>query len=239
MKNVFPNFKKIYNEFPRLFWIVVLARFIDSLGGTILFPFLSLYVTQRFGVGMDKAGILLGINSFCALAGSMVGGAIVDKFGRRKLILFGLVLSGLSSLSLGLANSLKIMYPLIVFVGLLVSVANPAHEAMLADILPENKRQEGYGILRVAFNFAWIFGTALGGFISTGSFFALFVIDAVVSCSVAVFLFFALPETKPQPHDENQYTGTSFWGTVKGYRAVLHDLAFLAFILSGMLTLVV
>jgi MFS family permease len=239
MKNIFPNFKKIYNEFPRLFWVVVLARFIDSLGGTILFPFFSLYVTQKFGVGMMQAGILLGINSFFALFGSMVGGALADKFGRRRLILLGLVLSGLSSLSLGLADSIQMMYPLVVFVGLLVSLANPAHEAVLADILPEAKRQEGYGILRVAFNCAWIFGTALGGFIATRSFFALFVIDAVISCIVAVLLFRLLPETKPKVREEAGHREASFWETVKGYRVVARDLAFMAFVLSGMLALVV
>lgn len=239
MKNILPDFKKIYNDFPRLFWIVILARFIDSLGGTILFPFFSLYVTQKFGVGMWQAGLLLGINSFCALFGSMVGGALTDRFGRKQLILGGLVLSGLSSLSLGLANNIRTMYPLIVFVGLLVSVANPAHEAMLADILPEAKRQEGYGILRVVFNFAWIFGTAIGGLISGSSFFALFVIDAVLSCSVALFLFFVLPETKPQAREETERSERSFWDTVKGYWVVLRDLAFIGFIVSGMLTLIV
>ncbi len=239
MNNIFPNIKKVYNEFPRLFWIVVLARFIDSLGGTILFPFFSLYVTQRFGVGMTQAGILLGINSFFALGGSMVGGALADKFGRRTLILFGLVLSALSSLSLGLANSIQMMYPLIIVVGLLSSMANPAHEAMLADILPEAKRQEGYGILRVVFNYAWIFGTAMGGFIAARSFFALFVIDAVVSCLVAALLFRLLPETKPKAKEEAGHKEESFWETVKGYRVVARDLAFIGFIVSGMLALIV
>jgi MFS family permease len=132
---------------------------------------------------MTQAGILLGMNSFFALAGSTVGGALADRVGRRKIILFGLVFSALSSLSLGLANSIRLMYPLIVVVGLLASVANPAHEAMLADVLPESKRQEGYGILRVVFNYAWIVGTAMGGLIAMRSFVALFVIDAVISCS--------------------------------------------------------
>ena len=239
MTNVFTNIRKVYEEFPRLFWIIVMTRFIDALGGTILFPFFSLYVTQRFGVGMMQAGILLGLNSFFALAGSTVGGALADKFGRRRLILFGLVFSALSSLSLGLATSIQMMYPLIVFVGLLVSVANPAHEAMLADILPESKRQEGYGILRVVFNYAWIFGTAMGGFIAARSFFALFVIDAVVSCIAAILLFRLLPETKPQVKQETDHKEESFWETVKGYRVVARDLAFVGFIVSGILALIV
>jgi len=239
MKKIAAKIRKVYGEFPRLFWIIVMTRFIDALGGTILFPFFSLYVTQRFGVGMMQAGILLGLNSFFALAGSTVGGALTDKFGRRKLILFGLVFSALSSLSLGLATNIQMMYPLIVFVGLLVSVANPAHEAMLADILPESKRQEGYGILRVVFNYAWIFGTAMGGFIAARSFFALFVIDAVVSCIAAILLFRLLPETKPQVKQEADHKEESFWETVKGYRVVTRDLAFIGFIVSGMLALIV
>ena len=239
MKKIFVNIKKAYNEFPRLFWVVVFTRFIDALGGTILFPFFSLYVTQKFGVGMTQAGILLGMNSFFALAGSTVGGALADRFGRRRIILFGLVFSALSSLSLGLANSIQWMYPLIIMVGLLASVAHPAHEAMLADILPESKRQEGYGILRVVFNYAWIFGTALGGFIATKSFFALFVIDAVVSCIVAALLYRLLPETKPQVQGETGRKQESFWETIKGYRVVTRDLAFMGFVAAGMLALVV
>ena len=239
MKRIFANIKKIYNEFPRLFWIVVLTRFIDALGGTILFPFFSLYVTQKFGVGMMQAGILLGMNSFFALAGSTVGGALAGKFGRRRLILFGLLFSGLSSLLLGLVNSMQLMYPLIIVVGLLASIANPAHEAMLADILPEAKRQEGYGILRVVFNYAWIFGTAMGGLIAARSFFTLFIIDAIVSCIAAALLFRLLPETKPQVREEAGHKEESLWETVKGYRVVIRDLPFLGFVVSGVLALIV
>jgi MFS family permease len=239
MTHIIGNITKTFHEFPRLFWIVVLTRFIDALGSTILFPFFSLYVTQKFGVGMMQAGILLGMNSFFALAGSTVGGALADRFGRRRIILFGLVFSALSSISLGLANSIQLMYPLIVVVGLLASVANPAHEAMLADVLPESKRQEGYGILRVVFNYAWIVGTALGGLIATRSFFALFVIDAVISCIVAAILFRLLPETKPKVQDEASRKQESFWETIKGYRVVVRDLAFMGFVFSGMLALIV
>ncbi len=210
------NLKKVYNEFPRLFWIVVGTRFVDAFGSTLLFPFFALYITQRFGVGMTQAGVLLGMSSFFGLIGSMAGGALADKFGRRQLILFGLIFSAISSLSLGLANDIRVLYPLIIIVGLLSHVAGPAYEAMLVDILPEEKRQEGYAILRIVFNFAWIFGTALGGLIASRSFFALFVIDSIISCIVAALIYRLLPETSPQIKEKKRGDEESLWQTVLG-----------------------
>jgi len=231
--------RKLYTKFPSLFWIVVGTRFIDAFGSTLLFPFFALYITQRFGVGMTQAGVLLGMSSLFGLIGIMAGGALADKFGRRQLILFGLIFSAISNLSLGLANDIRRLYPLIIIVGLLSHVAGPAYEAMLVDILPEENRQEGYAILRVVFNFAWIFGTALGGLIASRSFFALFVIDSVISCIVAALIFNLLPETSPQVKEKKRENDESLWQTILGYRVVLKDFAFIAFTITGMLALIV
>ena len=234
---MFANFKKIYFEFPRLFWVVVLVSFIDRIGGTLLFPFFALYITQKFGVGMTEAGILLGISSLFGLIGSTIGGALTDQFGRKQLILFGLVASAVSSLTLGLANDLRALYPLMMVVGLLSNVSHPAHDSMVADILPEKQRQEGFGILRVAGNLAWIIGPTIGGFIANINFFYLFVIDAVISCVVAVIVFRAIPETKPQLHEHAE--SQSFLKTVAGYSLVFKDFAYMAFIVATILMLVV
>jgi len=230
--------KKTYAEFPALFWIVVGTLFIDAIGSTLLFPFFALYITQKFGVGMTEAGLLLGMSSLFGLIGSVIGGALTDRFGRRRLILFGLAFSALSSLLFGLAWDVKILYILVVIVGLLSRVAAPAYDAMLADIVPETKRQEAFGITRVAFNYAWIFGTALGGFIAARSFLALFVIDAVLSLLVAIILYRLLPETKPESHAEAK-KDESLLGTVGGYRIVLRDIAYMTFTIVGMIVLIV
>jgi MFS family permease len=230
--------KKTYNEFPPLFWIVVGTLFIDAIGSTLLFPFFALYITQKFGVGMTQAGILLGMSSLFGLIGSVIGGALTDRFGRRRLILFGLVFSALSSLSFGLAWDVKILYFLVIIVGLLSRVANPAYDAMLADILPEAKRQEAFGITRVAFNYAWIVGTALGGLIAARSFLALFLIDAGLSLFVASILIIFLPETRPTvPSEVRQHE--SLLKTTAGYRVALRDLPYMSFTLAGMLVLIV
>ena len=232
------SLKRTYNNFPRLFWIIVGTLFIDSIGSTLLFPFFALYITQKFGVGMTQAGILLGLSSLFGLIGSVIGGALTDRFGRRKLILFGLVASAVSSLAFGLAWNIQILFFVIIVVGLLSRIANPAYDAMLADILPEGKRQEGFGITRVVFNYAWIVGTALGGLIAARSFLALFVIDAVLSLAVALVLYRFLPETKPASRTEARQ-GESLLKTVAGYRTVLRDAAYMLFIVAGMVTMIV
>jgi MFS family permease len=228
---------QIYREFPRLFWVVVLVSFIDRIGGTLLFPFFALYITQKFGVGMTQAGILLGVSSLFGLIGSTIGGALTDKFGRKQLILFGLVFSAISTLAFGLVTQLSILYPLMIVVGLLSSVAHPAHDAMIADILPEKQRQEGFGILRVVGNLAWIIGPTIGGFVANFDFFYLFVIDSIISCLVAAIIFRLIPETKPEPHAHVE--SESLLQTLIGYRVVLRDLAFMAFMVAGLLMMVV
>lgn len=231
---MFTRLRKLYYEFPQKFWIIVLTFFIDSIGGTLLFPFFSLYITGKFNVGMTQAGMVLATFSIFGIAGNMIGGALTDRFGRRKLILFGLVFSALSTLTLGFVNSLAALFPLAAFIGLLSDVAGPAHQAMMADILTEKQRQEGFGLMRVVRNLAWIIGPSIGGFVANYSFTLLFVIDAIVSCIVAIIFYKFMPETKPEHHHENQ-PHESFWQTIKGYGVVLKDFAFGAFIVAAIL----
>ena len=233
---MFTGIKDTYNEFPRTFWTLVGASFIDRLGGTMIFPFFALYVTQKFNVGMTQAGVLLAIFSVSGLVGSMIGGALTDKFGRRGMVLFGLVFSALSSVSMGLVNELSHFYLLAIVVGSLSNIAGPAHQAMVADILPEEKRTEGFGMLRVAANLAWIFGPMIGGLVAGRSYLMLFILDAITSLIVAFIVFRSIPETKPQePETEHKKT---FAQTFVGYRVVLADRLYLVYLLVSMLMLV-
>ena len=213
----------------------MVSAFIDRVGSTLLFPFFSLYITQKFGVGMTQAGIVLGTFSAFGLVGSMVGGALTDRFGRKNLIIIGLVFSAVSTISLGLVNDFGVLIPLAVVIGLLSNVAGPARQAMVADLLPEKKRQEGFGILRVVGNLSWIIGPTIGGFIANRSYFALFVLDAVVSCIVAVIFFLYIPETKPETSEEPE----SVFKTFAGYGVVLKDTAYVAFLFVSMMMVLV
>ena len=225
--------RRAYDQFQRTFWVVAGTHFIDVIGNTLLMHFFALYVTQKFNVGMTQAGIILATNSVAGMIGSTIGGALADRFGRRGIILFGLVVSALSGLTLGFVNKFYMFYGLSVFVGLMGSAAHPAHQAMIADLLPAEKRAEGFGMMRVISNFAWIIGTTSGGFLAAYNFLYLFLSDALISTVTALLVFRLLPETKPQPKEKTEHE--SLWETLSGYRHALADFPFLAFILASIL----
>ena len=141
----------IFHEYPRQFWILVGSAFIDRLGGAMLFPFFTLYMTKKFGISMTMVGAIFFLFAFSSFAGSMVGGALTDRLGRKGMLLFGLVMSALSALLMGLTNQIGYFVLVAVVVGTLADTGGPAQQALVADLLPENKRAEGYGIIRVVF----------------------------------------------------------------------------------------
>lgn len=229
--------RSIYREFPSHFWTLVLGVFIDRLGSALIFPFLSLYITARFQVGMLVVGQLFAIFSVASLFGIFLGGALADRFGRKKILIFGLLISGLSSVAMGVANDLRLFFSFAALVGLLSSVGQPAGQAMVADLLPEAKRTQGYGLLRVGVNLAVAIGPAVGGLLAGISYLYLFILDAVLSSITALIVLVALPETKPQaaPGVPSQ----SLLQTLGGYGAVLRDRLFVLFMLASVLVVMV
>jgi MFS family permease len=231
------RFRSTLQEYPRSFLVLVSASFIDRLGATLIFPFFSLYITQKFNVGMTQAGVLFGIFSISGLIGSMIGGGLTDKFGRKGLVIFGLVVSALSSVSMGFVNNLSTFYILAGFVGLLSDVAGPAYQAMVADMLEEKQRAEGFGILRVVANLAWVFGPMIGGFLASQSYLLLFILDAISSIITAVIVYRMIPETKPEGSEETKQE--TMFETMGGYVRVAKDRLFFAFVLISILVGVV
>jgi MFS family permease len=225
--------RRIYGEYPGKFWALVGISFIDAVGGALLFPFLSLYITARFGVGMTEVGVLFGLFSISSIAGSMVGGALADKYGRKGMVIIGLIFSALTSLMMGLAPNYAVLIPLVLVVGLFSNLGQPARQAMVADMLPESQRAEGFGVLRVSFNLAVTIGPAIGGLLASRSYLLLFISDAVSSLIVAMLVLRFLPETRPRWRGER--SGESLVGSLAGYRHVLRDAAFLLFMLANML----
>lgn len=234
---MFTKIKRVYNEYPSAFKVLTLATFIDMLGSFLLYPFYALYITAHFGVGMTEVGILFSIFSAGNIFGGIIGGVLADKYGRRAMVIIGLVVSGTGSIFMGLVDDLGLFYLIAGFLGLVGNFGGPARQAMVADLLPTEKQAEGFGILRIAFNVSATVGPILGGFLATRSFMLLFIADAISSLVTAGIVYIVIPETKPQ--NLGGKPEESVMKTIKGYKEVLKDGLFVLFLLVSAMTVLV
>lgn len=222
---------KLRNQFqayPLPFQILILGTFIDRVGSALIFPFLSLYVAQRFNVSMTEIGLLFGIWSVSGLVGSMMGGALADKYGRKVIMICGLVFSAISALFMGFVNDMRAFYLVAVFSGVFSDMGGPARQAMVTDLLEGEQRSEGFGLIRVTANLAITIGPAIGGVLAGISYLLLFIIDACASCITALIVFKAIPETKPEKADDQP--SETIMQTLIGYGRVTKDGLFMAYI---------
>lgn len=226
-----------YRAYPSQFWLVVLASFIDRLGGSMLFPFFTLYLTRKFEIGMTQVGVIFGLFSLSSVVGSMAGGVLTDRLGRKGMIIFGLVMSATTTLLLGVINRLELFFIVVLIVGMMAETGGPAQQALIGDLLPEEKRVQGFGILRVVFNLAVAIGPLIGGLLASRSYMLLFISDAVTSLVTALLVYIALKETwSPQ---QTGKPPESMGETFAGYRDVLRDTAFVWYMgASVLMTLV-
>lgn len=229
----FQRARAVYEEYPRQFWILMLGTFIDRTGGAALFPFFTLYVTRKFNVGMTEVGAVFGIFALSSFIGSTMGGALTDRWGRKSIILFGLVMSATTSILMGLIEDVTLFIIVTLLVGTLSDVAMPAQQALVADILPDKQRAQGFGIWRVVANLAVAIGPIIGGFLASKSYLLLFIADAVTSVITATVLFFALKESRPAA--QLKTAQESMAQTFRGYLQVVRDTAFFWFLLASIL----
>ena len=229
--------QRLFYEYPRQFWLLLGASFIDGLGGALLFPFFTLYVTAHFDVGMTTVGIIFGLFSISAIFGSTIGGALSDRFGRKRMIIFGLVSSALITLLMGFAHDIRIFFVAAVLVGLFANMGDPARQAMVADLLPPEQRADGYGLMRIIMNLAMTIGPAIGGFMAARSYLTLFITDAVASTITAFIVFLFIKESMPAAAEDEG--SERFLETFSGYAVALRDKVFMVFIAASILVTIV
>ena len=109
----------------------------------------------------------------------------------------------------------------------------PAQQALVADILPDKQRAQGFGIWRVVANLAVAIGPIIGGFLASKSYLLLFIADAFTSILTAIVLCFALKESRPIAQIKTAQE--SLVQTFRGYLQVVRDIAFFWFLLASIL----
>ena len=74
--------------------------------GTMVIPFLSVYLTQVMGYSLGQAGWVMSCFGAGSVLGSYIGGQLTDRIGFYKVQFWSLLLSGLAFIALGYVNSL-------------------------------------------------------------------------------------------------------------------------------------
>jgi len=154
-------------------YLILLSLFVVMLGYGILLPILP-YFTERLALkdNLDAGlinfhiGLLTSIYPLFQLIFVVVWGKLSDKYGRKPLIVIGLIGFVIMQLLTGLATSLTMLYIARIFGGIFTSAVIPVSNAYLSDITSEKRRTKIMAWSGVAVSSGVIFGPVIGGLLS-------------------------------------------------------------------------
>jgi len=178
--------------------IVFVTVFIDLLGFGIIIPLLPFYA-ETFGATAFTVGLLATSFSLMQFVFAPIWGRVSDRIGRRPIILIGLLGSCLAYLGFGLANTLVALFAARIFAG--IAGANiPTAQAVVADLTTPENRAKGMGMIGAAFGLGFIFGPAIGGFLSRYGYSVPAFFASGLSLANFAAAWFLLPETLKPEH---------------------------------------
>lgn len=168
-----------------------------------------------FHLGPAQLGRFLGASAVGVFLGAMVGGVIADRAGRRPVLLGGVLLFGLASLSTAFATGLPSLMTARFVTGLGLGVAMPVAIALASDHSPAAMKKRAVGFIYCTIPI----GGALSGLVMSTPAFgqgwrAVYVIGGIAPIVVAPFLSVLLPETASPSRRDPRVAGQV--GTLAG-----------------------
>lgn len=167
-------------------WLQSLVLLVNRCGSMVV-PFMSLYLTQYLGYSLSKAGIVLICFGLGAVSGAFLGGWLTDKIGFRKVQLITLTGGGILFMIL---SGLEDYYSICIFTFLLSTINEafrPANASAIAFYTTIEDRTRSYTLARLATNTGWVIGGALGGILASINYKYLFWVDGITNIA-AVFI---------------------------------------------------
>ena len=220
------------HTYPQQFWILTLGTFIYTAAASLAFPFEGIYLHRVVGASMSLVGVVFGLVPIAVMPFQFLGGHLTDRLGRRLIILISVFMGVVWFV--GFAYVTKV-WQVAVLVAVESSLGWPlfqtASNAMIADLVAAEHRQEAFSLNRVAMNLGVVIGPASAGLaLGAGLSFRQLFLAAAAGCAlVVVMMVLRIRESRPAsalaPERHADARGRT------GYRVVFADRAFILFCL--------
>ena len=240
---MFDRLRTVIADYPRQFWVLFWGLLINSIGGSMVWPFLTIFMRERLAVELTVVTLLFSLNSGMGIVALSFVGPAVDRFGRRFAMIAGLVAGGLILLAMSVAASLPAWVVLMLAQGLFSPFYRVGSDAMIADLIEPERRARAYALLRMINNLGIAIGPAIGGFVTGISYSLAFYAAAAANLLFVLLILLNVRETLPArlglrrgdspllPGAQNDPATPSVGDGPRegGYGPVLRDRAFVAF----------
>jgi len=183
---------------PRAFKVLVASALIENMAFGLIIPFLAIYMDRDLEIPLPLIGVVLAGYTLAGMPSMIFGGMLVDKFGRKPVLLGSLGLMSVTMLMYFFADNFLALFIVAFTDSFVGTMYMPAANAMIADVTPSERRPMAYVTLRIAWNVGIIFGPVLGALlVATYSIKLLFVFGSGILAFAFLFNVLYIPETKP------------------------------------------
>ena len=185
---------------PRGVWVLSGATLINRVG-TMVLPFLVLYLTDELGFTAPRAGLALGVYGAGAMIAAPLSGRLSDRIGPMPVMRISLILSGILLFLFPLARSFEAVLGVTLAWAIATELFRPANLAIIADIVPVEQLKPAYALSRLSINLGMSIGPAAAGFIAAKSYTWIFIVDGATTLAAATVLIvtpFHLPHRPAQ-----------------------------------------
>lgn len=173
-------------------WLLALVQLVNR-AGTMVVPFMSMYMTQHIGVSITKAGIVMACFGAGSIVGAYFGGKLTDKFGFYNLMLCSLLFGGISYIILSFLQNYFLICAGVFFMSIINESFRPASMAAISAYSNPDTLTRSGSLVRLSVNLGWAFGAAIGGWIASYNYQLLFWVDGVTNMLAALLIYYKLP----------------------------------------------
>lgn len=179
---------------PATYWYLWTGLLINRVGGFAVL-FLSLYLTTQRGASPAAAGLIVGTYGIGGVIGTLAGGVLTDRWGRRRTLLWSHLACVAVLTGLALATDRRLIAALCALLGLTQSMPGPAFVAAITDVVPAGRRSRAFNLQFWAFNLGTAGASLVAGVLATWSYAGLFLIDAATTLTTVAVIAWKVPET--------------------------------------------